>query len=79
MTSSKIECLRCHTIMEQGFVMDRGPGNVPTAVATWVSGIPERSWIAGFKTKGRDQVELDTFLCRKCGYVEFRATTRVND
>lgn len=65
--------------MEQGFVVDRGRGNAPVAVATWVSGIPERSWIAGIKTKGRDQIELDSFLCRKCGYVEFRSARRLRD
>jgi hypothetical protein len=79
MMMSKIECLRCRTVMEQGFVMDRGQSSAPVAVATWVSGVPERSWWTGLKTKGRDQVELDSFLCRKCGYVEFRATTRLHD
>ena len=65
--------------MEKGFVIDRGSNNVPTAVATWVSGAPETSWLSGLKMKGRDQVALDSYLCRKCGYVEFRAAAPIQD
>jgi len=79
MTTSKIECLRCRAVMEKGFVMDRGHGGAPAGVATWVSGVAERSWWTGLKLKGRDQVPLDTFLCRKCGYVEFRSANRLHD
>jgi hypothetical protein len=63
--------------MEKGFVVDRGSGNWAMAVATWVSGTPETSWLKGLKTKGRDQVTLDSYLCRKCGYVEFRVATPI--
>lgn len=65
--------------MEEGFVIDRGHGNAPADVATWVSGTPESSWLGRIKTKGHDMFHLATFLCRKCGYVEFRAqeTTRL--
>jgi hypothetical protein len=79
MTYSNVECLRCRAIMEEGFVIDRGSGNIPMAVATWISGAPQSSWISGMKTKGRDQVKLATYLCRKCGYVEFRAAPAVQD
>jgi hypothetical protein len=65
--------------MEQGYVMDRGHGNTAAGVATWVSGIAERSWWTGLKLKGREQVPLDTFLCRKCGYIEFRSARRLRD
>jgi hypothetical protein len=59
--------------MEEGFVLDRGQGNAAIDVATWVSGTPESSFFSGIKTKGRDQFRLSAFLCRNCGYVEFRA------
>ena len=77
MTSSNIECLRCRAVMEQGFVVDRGSGNLPVAATTWVSGTPESNWLTGIKTKGRQQVSLASYLCGKCGYVEFRAATVV--
>ena len=59
--------------MEEGFVLDRGHGSVAMDVATWVSGAPESSFFSGIKTKGRDMFRLSAFLCRNCGYVEFRA------
>ena len=79
MIKSTIECLRCRTVMEQGYVMDRGHGSTPAGVATWVSGVAEQSWWTGLKLKGRDQVPLETFLCRNCGYVEFRSANRLHD
>jgi hypothetical protein len=73
MSDSNLDCLRCHATMEQGFVVDRGHGNSPADVATWVSGAPEKSWTGSIKTKGHELRRLTTFLCQKCGYVEFRA------
>ena len=75
MTSSNVECLRCRAVMEQGFVVDRGSSNLPAAASTWVSGLPELKWLTGVKTEGRKQVSLASYLCGKCGYVEFRAAT----
>ena len=73
MTPASTECLRCHANMEEGFVLDRSHGGVMD-VATWVSGTPESSFFSGgIKTKGRDMFRLSAFLCRNCGYVEFRA------
>ena len=59
--------------MEEGFVLDRGHGNAAMDVATWVGGTPESSFFGGIKTKGHEMVRLSAFLCRNCGYVEFRA------
>ncbi len=58
--------------MEEGFVLDRGHGDAAADVATWVSGAPESNWVGHIKTKGHEQLRLTTYLCRKCGYVEFR-------
>jgi len=62
--------------MEPGFVLDRGHNSAATNVATWFSGVPVRNWWRGIRTKGLEQVELTTHLCKKCGYVEFRATEK---
>jgi hypothetical protein len=76
---SNNECLRCQAPMEEGFVVDRGHGNIPMDVATWTSGTPQKSWFTGIKTKGHEQIPLSSYLCRRCGYVEFRAASTVTE
>ena len=74
--NSRIECLRCRTVMEPGFILDRGHGNAAANVTTWFSGLPDRNWWGGIRTKGLEKVPLARHLCKKCGYVEFRATEK---
>lgn len=66
-----LNCLRCRTIMEEGYVRDRGhhEGVEP---ATWVEGVPEKRWY-GIKTKGHDMVPITAWRCPACGYLELRA------
>jgi hypothetical protein len=54
--------------MEEGFVKDEGHGTVHAS--KWVQGPPEKSFWTGMKTRGKKQVVIATFRCRKCGYLE---------
>ena len=54
--------------MDEGYVLDRTYG--AELVAKWIAGKPERSFWKGFKTRDRPNLEIQTFRCSKCGYLE---------
>jgi hypothetical protein len=63
------KCSKCQTEMEVGYVMDRGHNNARKP-ATWIEGEPERSIWMGTKIAGKEQIQVHTFRCPKCGYLE---------
>jgi hypothetical protein len=36
----------------------------------WVEGAPEKSFWLGTKTRGKKQVQVATYRCKTCGYLE---------
>jgi hypothetical protein len=55
--------------MEAGFLVDVGYGK--TEVPKWVAGEPVSSfWSAGLKLRGKEQLPVTTYRCRRCGYLE---------
>jgi hypothetical protein len=36
----------------------------------WVEGAPEKSFWSGTKTSGKKQVQVSTYRCPACGYLE---------
>jgi hypothetical protein len=67
-TERSLTCPRCNGGMEQGFQIDIGYGS--KSVPKWVAGEPQRSFWAGLKLGGKDQLEVLTYRCRSCGYLE---------
>lgn len=67
-TSSDHTCPKCREEMEEGFIADFTYGGIATS--KWVEGEPEDSFWTGTKTKGKRQVEVLTFRCSSCGYLE---------
>ncbi len=61
--------------METGFVVDKADGNMP-GLGYWYSGVPEKAWWGGLKTKGRDKHIVTTWRCRRCGYLESYAVAQ---
>jgi ribosomal protein L37E len=55
--------------MEEGFVLEKGDAGV-LSLETWVSGKPEKSWIAGLNLKGKVVYDVKTFRCMTCGYLD---------
>lgn len=49
-------------------MVDQGYGAY--AVPKWVAGVPRTSIWTGLKLRGLDQVEIATYRCRRCGYLE---------
>ena len=63
-----LTCPRCSGTMETGFTIDEGYGT--RTVAKWVAGEPEKSIWTGLKLRGRDRLDVVTYRCRRCGYLE---------
>ncbi|MCH8617021.1 hypothetical protein LZ016_13045 [Sphingomonas sp. SM33] len=54
--------------MEAGYTIDVGYGT--KAVPKWVAGEPQKSIWTGLKLSGKDQLDVSTYRCRRCGYLE---------
>ena len=62
------QCPKCKSSMEEGFIKDQSYGAVyPTH---WVEGEPEKSFWETTKTRGKKQVQVATYRCTSCGYLE---------
>lgn len=70
-----VECLRCHTQMETGFVADAA-GDGAFLQQYWTAGEPETSFWRGLKVHKRSRFPLITLRCPNCGYLESYTTTR---
>jgi hypothetical protein len=68
MASRSLDCPRCGGGMEAGYMIDVGYGT--KAVPKWVEGAPQKSFWTGLKLTGKDQLDVTTYRCRRCGYLE---------
>ena len=57
--------------MEPGFVLDESSGQ--RKPATWIEGTPEY-WLWNLKVRGKRQVEIMSYRCTRCGYLESYAS-----
>ena len=74
---TSMQCPKCQTRMDEGFIKDEGYGHV--LPSKWVEGSPEKSFWLGTKTAGKKQVQVSTFRCTKCGYLESYARERASE
>ncbi|HEU0283743.1 MAG TPA: PF20097 family protein [Sphingomicrobium sp.] len=63
-----LSCPRCSGSMESGYIVDEGYGT--RTVAKWIRGEPERSMWTGLKMRGKDTVDITTYRCTRCGFLE---------
>jgi DNA-directed RNA polymerase subunit RPC12/RpoP len=68
MASRSLSCPRCGGQLEPGYIVDEGYGT--RTVAKWIAGEAERSMWTGLKTRGKDKLDVTTYRCRRCGYLE---------
>jgi hypothetical protein len=54
--------------MSAGFIVDQGHGTAQ--VSTWQGGEPTKSFWLGLKQSKSDQIEVTTYRCGRCGYLE---------
>jgi hypothetical protein len=69
------KCPKCKSDMEKGFIADfkEEAGAITAAgvmVSRWVEGEPEESFWTGLKLSDRRQMEIRTYRCFGCGYLE---------
>ena len=64
-------CPKCEGTMVDGYVVDQGHGSV--SLPKWREGEPRRSIWVGLKLGGTDPIEITTWRCRRCGYLEHYA------
>jgi hypothetical protein len=62
----KIDCLRCHTPMEEGFVADQAYGG--WVEERWSAGRPDMHWWGMERPK--DRIPVTTMRCPRCGALE---------
>ncbi len=69
MPTNTPNCLRCQSTMELGFMLDLGDAN-SRKVARWVEGTPEKSFWLGLKIEDRATLDVVTYRCSRCGFLE---------
>jgi hypothetical protein len=55
--------------MEQGFMVDRGHHSSAN-IQSWHAGEPQKSFWLGLRTNRDAQIEIQTYRCSRCGYLE---------
>lgn len=61
----------CRNAMTEGFIVDKTYGGA--AAASWVEGEPKKSIWVGVKLGGTTRIEVTTWRCRGCGFLESNA------
>ena len=62
-------CTKCGGRMSEGFVIDHGDYG-STSVSTWQGGPPRKSFWTGIKQSKDDQLEITSWRCDRCGFLE---------
>ena len=62
------QCPKCQGAMAEGFVVDHTHGGA--SVSAWVEGEPRKSFWTGLKLGGSTPIDIATWRCRRCGYLE---------
>ncbi len=61
-------CPKCQSSMAEGFVIDRKEGG--RAVSSWLEGSPKKSIWTGVSLDGKTPIEIATWRCGSCGFLE---------
>lgn len=61
-------CPKCQAVMMRGFVIDNSYGS--RSVSSWLEGEPKRSIWVGVKFGGQKPIEIETWRCVRCGFLE---------
>jgi predicted RNA-binding Zn-ribbon protein involved in translation (DUF1610 family) len=63
-----LECPKCRRQMIEGVILDRTYGQV--AASSWIAGPVEKGWLGSIKLRGKTLVDITTYRCPSCGYLE---------
>ena len=62
-------CAKCGGEIVDGYLVDRGDSH-QEALPSWIEGEPQKGWLGGLKTRHKKRLEVTTWRCRKCGFLE---------
>jgi hypothetical protein len=62
------ECPKCQGRVSEGFIIDQGHGTY--SVSTWQKGVAQKSIWTGVKRDKSNQLQIVTYRCDRCGYLE---------
>ncbi len=68
MTKTSPSCPKCQSVMREGFLADGIHGG--WSVTKWVAGMPKKSFWTGISVSGKKMIQVSTYRCVKCGYLE---------
>ena len=68
MSERPLSCPRCAGSMEPGYILDETYGKVGSE--KWVEGEPQYSIWTGLRLRGKQRLQVTTYRCRGCGYLE---------
>jgi len=54
--------------MDEGFIIDETHGTMKSQ--KWAQGAPEYSFWFGLKLRGKNRLDVSTYRCGRCGYLE---------
>lgn len=63
------QCPKCQAAMAEGYTVDRGE-NGARRVNQWIEGAPQKSFWLGLKLGGRRRIDIATWRCGRCGFLE---------
>jgi hypothetical protein len=63
------KCSKCAGVLEDGFLLELAHGN-GRLVTQWVAGIAEASIWMGLKVNDRAKLDVVTYRCQSCGFLE---------
>lgn len=65
---AKKTCPKCSGSMTEGFIVDHTHSS--RSVSAWIDGAPVKSIWTGVKLRGKTPLEIATWRCGSCGYLE---------
>ena len=63
-----LTCPKCSGGMEEGFLADNTYGGF--LPGQWVQGEPKKSFWGGITVRGKVKIQIATYRCTRCGYLE---------
>lgn len=61
-------CPKCQGSMASGFILDNTDSGYKSS--SWIEGAPEKSRWLGLKLRGKRRIEVETWRCTRCGFLE---------
>jgi RNase P subunit RPR2 len=65
-------CPKCQSSMVEGIILDKDHGG--SRVSAWVEGLPDRGFFGNVRLRGRKPVEITSWRCTRCGFLESYAS-----